>query len=342
MNEPGHALIIPNNTASDTITIREPFATIPAIVADSGPAAIERFLEFFAVTIRNPNTRRAYVRQVGQFLSWCETYGVFELGQIRPMMVAAYIEKRIKDQAEPQTVKQGLAAIRMLFDWLVTGHIVPSNPATSVRGPKHSYKTGKTPVLTAELTRVLLDSIDISHVVGLRDRALIALMTFTFARVGAVTGMKVGDYYQNGKRWYVRLHEKGGKYHELPVHHLAEEYLDAYLDAAGIRAELKTPLFRTSRGQSHKLTANGLSENEALMMVKRRAADLQRKNPDINLPAGICNHTFRGTGITTYLENDGSLENAQAIAAHESPRTTKLYDRRRDEINLAEIERIRI
>jgi site-specific recombinase XerC len=162
-------------------------ATIPAIVAASGPDATERFIEFFTATIRNPNTRRAYGRQVGQFLSWCQRYGIRELGQIRPMMVAAYIEQRIKDDVEPQTVKQGLAAIRMLFDWLVTGQIVPSNPATSVRGPKHSYKTGKTPVLSAADTRALLDSIDAGNVIGLRDRVLIALMTFTFARVGAVT-----------------------------------------------------------------------------------------------------------------------------------------------------------
>lgn len=309
--------------------------TLPAIITAGGSATTERFLEFFTANIRNLNTRRAYARQVGQFLAWCETRGVTELQQIRPMIVAAYVEQRIQGQAEPQTVKQGLAAVRMLFDWLVIGQIVPSNPATSVRGPKYSYNKGKTPVLSAADTRALLDSIDTSHVVGLRDRAIIALMTYTFARVGAVTNMKVSDYYQNGKRWFVRLHEKGGKFHELPVHHQAEEYLDAYLDAAGIRTEPKSPLFRSTRSRTRKLTANALPERDALGIIKRRALDA-------GLPASICCHTFRATGITTYLENGGSIENAQAIAAHESPRTTKLYDRRSDQINLAEIERIRI
>ena len=137
-----------------------------------------------------------------------------------------------KDFEKP-TVKQHLAAIRMLFDWLVTGQVVATNPAHSVRGPKHVVKTGKTTVLTGEQARELLDSIDISTVVGLRDRALISVMTFAFARIGAVVAMRVEDYYPNGKRWWVRLHEKGGKRHEMPAHHNLEAYLDAYIEAAG-------------------------------------------------------------------------------------------------------------
>jgi site-specific recombinase XerC len=98
------------------------------------------------------------------------------------------------------TVKQHLAAIRMLFDWLVTGGILASNPATSVRGPKHVIKRGKTPVLTTDQARVLIESIDTSTPVGLRDRALIGVMTYAFARIGAVVSMRVEDYFANGKR----------------------------------------------------------------------------------------------------------------------------------------------
>jgi site-specific recombinase XerC len=255
---------------------------------------------------------------------------VREMKSIEPMMVAAYIEERGKEK-EAQTVKQELAGLRMLFDWLVTGQVIPTNPAHSVRGPRYSYKKGKTPVLSRDDAKKLLESIDTSHVVGLRDHALIALMIYSFARIGAVLGMRVEDYYQNGKRWWIRLHEKGGKFHEVPVHHTAEEYLDAYLDAAGIRENRKTPLFRTTRGRSRKLTDNELQEPEALEMIKRRAKDAGFSP---TLSRTICCHTMRATGITTYLENGGTVENAQAIAAHESPRTTKLYDR------LDEIERI--
>jgi site-specific recombinase XerD len=322
----GQALQLPSLVFSGEVL------PLPHLVTDAGAQAARRYLEFFTVNIRNENTRAAYSHACAQFLAWCEAHGVQELGRIEPMMVATYIEQQTKERA-PQTVKQHLAGIRMLFDWLVIGQVVPTNPAHSVRGPKYSIKKGKTPVLSREDTRRLLESIDTSHVVGLRDRALIGLMVYSFARVGAVVGLKVEDYYANGKRWWVRLHEKGGKEHDLPVHHIAEVYLDAYLDAAGIRSEPKSPLFRTSRGRSRQLTANGLQEAEALQLVKRRAADA-------GLPATICNHTFRATGITAYLENGGQIEHAQNIAAHESPRTTKLYDRRGDQVSLDEIERI--
>lgn len=318
---------IHNNQAAET----EP-SQLPAIITNSGEGAARRFVEFFAVNIRNPNTRRAYARAVRQFLTWCEERGAFQINQITPLAVAAYIEERTRER-NPQTVKQELAAIRMLFDWLVTGQAVHTNPASAVRGPKYSIKKGKTPVLSGEDARKLLDSIDTSHVVGLRDRALIGLMIYSFARVGAVLGMKVEDYYQNGKRWWLRLHEKGGRFHEVPVHHTAEEYLDAYLEEAGISENKNTPLFRTTQGRSRKLTENGMQPTEALLMIKRRARDA-------GLPETISCHTFRATGITAYLENGGAIEHAAQIAAHESPRTTKLYDRRSDQIALDEIERI--
>ena len=225
--------------------------------------------------------------------------------------------------------------IRMLFDWLVTGQVVATNPAHSVRGPKHVVKTGKTTVLSGEQARELLDSIDTSTVVGLRDRALISVMTFAFARIGAVVAMRVEDYYPNGKRWWVRLHEKGGKRHEMPAHHNLEAYLDAYIEAAGIREGGKAPLFRSAAGRAGALTEKPMHRVDAWRMIQRRAADLGTR-------VKIGCHTFRATGITAYLEAGGTLENAQAMAAHESPRTTKLYDRTGDEITLDEVERITI
>jgi site-specific recombinase XerC len=142
---------------------------------------------------------------------------------------------------ERPTIKQHLAAIRMLFDYLVVGQILAINPAHAVRGPKHSVKRGKTPVLSAAQARQLLDSIDVSTIVGLRDRALIALMTFSFARVSAAVGMRVEDYFADGKRWRLRLNEKGGKVHEMPAHHNLEAYLDAYMHAAGLFEAKGTP-----------------------------------------------------------------------------------------------------
>jgi integrase/recombinase XerD len=303
--------------------------SLPAAIGRAGEAAAWRFIEFFAATIRNRNTRYAYAEAVSQFFAWCEKHRVYTLDQVKPIVIASYIENH---QGANPTVKQHLAAIRMLFDFLVTGQIVPMNPAASVRGPKYVVHRGKTPVLTADQARTLLDSIKTDSVVGLRDRALIGLMCYTFARVSAVTHMRVEDYYENGKRGWIRLHEKGGKRHEVPAHHNAEAYLDAYLDGAAIRDEKKSPLFRSVDKQK-KINANPLTRTDVLRMVKRRALDA-------GLPSSTCCHTFRATGITAYLENGGTIENAQAIAAHESPRTTKLYDRTGDEITLDEVERI--
>lgn len=306
---------------------------MPAIVAAGGPQTARRFLEFFAATIRNTNTREAYARATRSFFRWCSDRGYTELHQLEPMTVAAYVEELGHTQSKP-TVKQHLAAIRMLFDWLVVGQVLPSNPASSVRGPTHVVKRGKTPVLSPEEARKLLESIDTSTVIGLRDRALIGVMVYSFARVSAVVGMMVEDYYPEGKRWWFRLHEKGGKLHQIPAHHVAEEYLDRYIRAAGIGKERRTPLFRSFDRQS-RVTERGMTRNDVLRMVKRRARAA-------GVSADTCCHTFRATGITAYLENGGTIENAQAIAAHESPRTTKLYDRTNDEITLDEIERIRI
>ena len=220
-----------------------------------------------------------------------------------------------------------------LFDWLVTGQIVPSNPAKSVKSPRYSQTTGKTSVLSATDTRTLLDSITTDHVVGLRDRALISLMVYSFARISAVLKMQVKDYYPNGKRYWIRLHEKGGKFHQVPVHHVAEQYLDEYIEAAGIKDQPKGPLFRTAQKKVRQLTQNPMTRGDAYKMVRRRAVDA-------GINTAIGNHTFRATGITAYLSNGGTLEKAQAIAAHASPRTTKLYDRTSDVISLDEIERI--
>jgi site-specific recombinase XerD len=308
------------------------FGSVPALFTDAGSDATRRFIEFFTANIRNRHTRAAYARAAARFARWCDAHRL-ALAQLTPVSVAAYIEELGQYVARP-SVKQHLAALRMLFDYLVVGQVLPTNPAYAVRGPRHVVKTGRTPVLSADETRTLLDRIDVRTVAGLRDRALIGVMVYSFARVGAVTGMNVEDYFQEGKRGWFRLHEKGGKLHEVPVHHNAEAYLDAYVAAAQIAEQRKGPLFRRLDRRRH-LTERRMHRLEVLAMIKRRARQA-------GLPDTTCCHTFRATGITTYLQNGGTIEHAQQIAAHESPRTTKLYDRTNDAISLDEIERILI
>jgi len=201
------------------------------------------------------------------------------------------------------------------------------------QGQAKSYRTVPNEVLSAQETRKLLDSIDTSHVVGLRDRALIGTMVYSFARVSAVVNMKVRDYYPQGKRYWLRLHEKGGKFHEVPAHHTAEQYLDEYIEVAGIAEKKGTPLFRSTRGRSRELTTRAMSRFDAYKMIQRRAEDA-------GISSEIACHTFRATGITEYLRNGGTIEKAAQIAAHENTRTTQLYNRTADDLTLDEIERI--
>src|ERR1039457_5669633 len=190
---------------------------IPVLVTAAGDRASMRFLEFFVATIRNPHTRRAYNRAVREFLSWSEGKGVASLAALQPLHVATWIELQGRLGSCP-TVKQQLAALRHLFDWLVTGQVVPVNPAASVRGPRHVVRTGKTLVLDPAEARRLLDDIDVSTPIGLRDRALISTIVYTFARIGATVGMKVEDVYTQNRRLWVRLNEKGGKVDAMPCH----------------------------------------------------------------------------------------------------------------------------
>lgn len=337
-NSPQADLLLPVNSgfSASQLEAQKPNfdALVPAIISHSHADAAEHFIGFFTATIRNQNTRSAYMHAVADFLRWKGIRGLQSVHDIRPIHVAAYIEAA-GDVLATQTVKQRLAAVKGLFDWLVRKGVMSSNPAQSVRGPSYELARGKTPILSAKQTRQLLESIPGEGVVNLRDRALIALMTYSFARISAAIGMNVEDVVQTAGRSWVRLHEKRGKVHELPVHHKLLDHLDAYMSAANLAAEPKAPLFQSARGRAGQVSGKRLSRHDAYAMIQRRVAAA-------GITVKVGNHSFRGTGITTFLQNDGSLETAQEMANHASPKTTKLYDRRNDQITQDAIERIRI
>ena len=307
-------------------------AHAPALIAASGPRSSYRFLEFFTAQIRNAHTRRAYARAAAEFFDWLTAKGVTQLADIESIHVAAYIEELYRARSAP-TAKLRLAALKHLFDWMVTGQIMPTNPAAAVRGPRHIVRRGKTPVLDPAEARQLLDAIDTTTIIGLRDRALIGLMVYSFARIGAAIGMSVEDVYSQNRRLWVRLHEKGGKQHAMPCHHNLEAYLHEYIDGAGLANEPKALLFQTYSRATGQLTGNPLPQANAYAMIQRRA-----KSGGITTRVG--NHTFRATGVTAYLKNGGTLEKAAQMANHASTRTTQLYDRRAEEGTLDEVERI--
>jgi site-specific recombinase XerD len=317
------------------VTIPSPI--LPVIITAAGERASYRFFEFFTANIRNPHTRRAYARAALEFFDWLamRPKSVTRIEAITSVHVAAYIEELLKSGRSAPTAKLRLAALRHLFDWMVIGQVMPTNPAAAVRGPRHIVRRGKTPVLDPSEARQLLDAIDTTTIIGLRDRALIGLMVYSFARIGAAIGMLVEDVYLQNRRLWVRLHEKGGKQHVMPCHHNLEIYLHAYLDGAGLVRDPKALLFQTYSRATGQLAGNPLPQANAYAMIQRRAraAEIETK---------IGNHTFRATGVTAYLKNGGTLEKAAQMANHASTRTTQLYDRRSEEVTLDEVERILI
>ncbi len=328
---------------TEIIPFKEPrslagLAARPPAVFLPDEKSAERFFGFFTANIRNKNTRRAYYKAACRFSGWCEGRGLLDLAEVKPPHVAAYIEMLglpVPDGAglSKPTVKQHLAALRMLFDWLVVGHVLDHNPAHAVRGPEYSQKKGKTPVLDRDEARALLAAIDTGSLTGLRDRALIGIMIYTFARVGAVLQMKVGDYFSQGRRGWVRLHEKGGKEHEAPCVPKLEAFMDEYIAAAGIADDKDGPLFRTtgrSTGTPHRLT-----QQDAYRRIQRHATRA-------GIKTRIGNHSMRATGITDYLKSDGSLSEARKMANHSDARTTQLYDRRGDVASLDEYGKVGI
>ena len=258
-----------------------------------------------------------------------------QLQTLSPLHVVGWIEAMKADGVAIPTIKARLAAVRRLLQYVAQAGLLRFNPAAVVRGPKHSVKRGKTPVLSPDEARQLLDAIDAQLLVGLRDRALIATMVYSFARIGAVIALRVEDVFQQQRRLWLRLHEKGGKLLDVPCHHTLEAYLSEYMERAGLAAMPKAPLFQTLDSGRTAVSGRPLSQPLAWEMVQRRMRNA-------GIATAACNHTFRATGITAYLKNGGTLERAAAMANHASTRTTQLYDRRPDDITLDEIEKIRI
>jgi site-specific recombinase XerD len=341
-----------------------------ALVAWSGERAAFRTVEFLTAGIGNEHTRRAYHRAARRFLAWCNARGL-TLADMKSPDVAGYIQE-LGDTLAPLSVKQHLAAIKHWFDWLVTGHVLETNPAHAVRGPRYSQNIGKTPVLEKEEARALLDSIDdvlkrireaderagsealpTSHadaagrrkeqerrnhrrLIALRDRALIAALLFSWARIGALVATKRRDYRGAGTpRATLLLHEKNGRDHIVPAHHVAAEYLDAYIALAGLGDAPDAPLWQNAPGHSRALSGQALSERGALDIVKRRCKAA-------GLPSDICNHSFRATGITLHQDAKGDMEAARQLAGHANIKTTQLYNRSGDKKQRAEVERVQL
>ena len=269
---------------------------------------------------------------VSRFLAWCELEAL-DLSRVSPGLADRFIDELPGDSA---TKNQALAALRHFFDTLLIRHAAPLNPFQSVRGRKHDTSDGKTPGLSIQQARNLLASIDTSHVVGLRDRALLGTLAYTGARIGAIARLRRGDLEDQGSQRVLRFREKRGKQREIPVRHDLDRWLGEYLEAAGIDADPKeAPLFRAALGNRKALSDGPLAANDMRRLLKRRLKDA-------GLPPIFSPHSFRVLVVTDLLSQDVPLEDVQYLAGHANPRTTQIYDRRRRRVTRNIVERISV
>ncbi|OWY73148.1 hypothetical protein B7486_02015 [cyanobacterium TDX16] len=308
---------------------------VPVIVADAGGNARYAYAEFFGDQIASDYTRRAYRHALNRFLLWCEMEG-FELARIPPGGVGHYIRTLTTTDGRPAskpTRKLHLAAIRKFFDALVQRHAVAINPAASVRGPVVRSVTGKTPATDPAQARVLLHSIDTSDVIGLRDRAILATLMYTACRVGAVSKLRLRDFYSDGRQYYLRFDEKGGADRQIPCRHDLQGYIEEFIAAAPCGYD--APLFRAALGRTLRLGASPFQAKDIHRMVKRRLKAA-------GLPSILTCHSFRATTATDLLEQGVPLEDVQELLGHADPRVTRLYDRRDRTVTRNVVERISI
>lgn len=316
-----NALISTAASAAQEIERRQSGAKTPA----------EAIADYFGARIANDNTRDAYLRDAREFGHWIAGEGIL-LGQIQTLDVARYREHLRAQSNSPATIKRKLSALRKLLSYLVETGALHSNPAREVATEKVRVKGGKTPALSPEQMRSLFESFDPTRLIDLRDRALIAVMSYSLARVSAALGLRACDLIDLGRTQVLRLREKGGVERDIPAHPRLVEYLDAWTEASGITGPML--LFPVFERNATVLTQRPMDRGDALRMVKRRLIAA-------GIPPAFSNHSFRATGITEFLANGGSLEVAQQLANHADSRTTKLYDRRAARLELEEIVRIR-
>jgi integrase/recombinase XerD len=309
----------------------------PAIVTDAGNAARFAWEEFFQGEIANAHTRKNYIHAIQQFLAWAERQGLGIL-DITPGGVGQYFQEL--PVAVP-TKKLHLAALRKFFDRMVNRHVLVINPAATVRAERYSVVEGKTPEIKKQQAETLIKSIRFNcaddsdnrlDLVGLRDRAILAVLAFTAARVGAVARLTFKSLRHDGTEYTLRFSEKGGKSREIPVRADLQKLLLDYVQAAGIT---DGPLFRTAAGRTKALTGNSVTPIDICRMMKRRLKSA-------GLPTDFSPHSFRVTTITDLLEHNTALEDVQHLAGHSDPRTTRLYDRRRRKVTRNIVERISI
>ena len=307
-----------------TVNVSSMSKALPAIIYRAGEDVGVVWEEFFDQEIASLHTRRAYLHAVNKFLAWSESRGL-ELLEIIPGNVRQYLHEM---PTGVPTEKLHLAALRKFFECLVNHHLIVINPAASVRGTHYPVADRKTPEIQAQEVETLMKSIMTTYkhksetrsdLLGLRDRAILAVLVFTAARVGAIARLTFDDLRPDGPEYSLCFLDKGGKSREIPVLADLRKVLFAYIQSAQIS---EGPIFRAARGPTRTLKDHALKPDDICTMIKRRIKAA-------GLSIDLSPHSFRVAAITNLLKHNASLEDIQHLAGHADPRTTRLYDQRR-------------
>jgi integrase/recombinase XerD len=316
------------------------FSSVDLVIPDARESRRQKtadtLLNILEGRIRNKNTRSAYKTAWRSFFAFSSEYKL-ELDRVKPYHVGMWLKRH---PGGVSTQRQHLAAVRLLFDHLLEEGVVDINPAARAKPPRLQRERSDTPAFEHEELKAFLGAINLDSLRGIRDKALFSVLAYSWARVSALVGLKVQDYYtRKGGRW-LRLEEKRGKIHEVPVHSKAREAIDQWLEASGIASNSDAPLFPAFAKdkktfardkKTHQLRHLDRTGVWQLVQTRARACGIKKR---------VCPHSFRATGITEYMSVGGTLEIAQRIAGHSQLSTTKIYDRSGDRLTIAEIERV--
>ena len=289
----------------------------------------ETFLNILEGRIRNPNTRSAYKVAWRSFIAFCSEYKL-DLECVKPYHFGLWLKRHPGGVA---TQRQHLAAVRLLFDHLLEQGLVDLNPAARAKPPRLERESSHTPVFEEDEIKAFLGAIKLESLMDIRDKALFSVLLYSWARASALVALTVEDYYQRKAERWLRLSEKRGKIHEVPVHSKAREAIDNWLSASGLGSNPKAPLFPGFGKDKKTIELRHMDRSSLwrLVQARARACGLEKR---------VGCHSFRATGITEYMNRGGLIDMAQRIAGHSQLSTTKIYDRSRDRLTAAEIERL--
>ena len=279
--------------------------------------------EIWLASRKSARTRRAYRNDVTHFMRTLNISSPDELRRVDHRAVMAWERLMREEQgSQASTVRRRLAALSSLFAHLVKFGVVEMNPVRDVERPVVNRREGMTLAFSQKQARSILDAPNPSTLLGVRDRAILAVGLQVGFRRAEIAGLKVGDFHMNRGFDSLKVVRKGGKKGSLAIHPQAAQRIRDYLELAGHGDDMEGPLFRPVRDNRKGLEARRPLHPDVIDRTLRKYAR------SIGLDRGYSAHSMRATFITTALDNGASLEDVQSAAGHADPSTTKLYDRR--------------